>query len=449
MIGRKDRPVRKGKVSEFHKQLEWIEQRFVILYDTGDNRAWLIDGLSALLHVVRASILHRKNLGYPILLNSGDVKEAEPFFTGKAAARAVLLNDHNMALRVYKNPDRVVVKNIQKTNGDIESITETQTTWTHFSDKVGDIYSILWNIFDHIIDESSKDGIGAGIRTSHKERLEGFDFMDVASETDPMEPKSTILQGTGSGWIDFARAIQAITLFGNGFGDILRPATAVIQPAYVDQGPGIPCTTGAVPVQKQVTRTSLCTHWSQLPKGQDLLAVGTAELQYILSRNPRQTKGQQFWELTKDQYWHSPDMTFENCSCSDTSGMQCDRVQVLLPTKFPKLFARGFRSPVTPLPDNGAVVFGQGPTFPPRWGPKPKSTPKELHLSCPAATSQDPSILSDSGLGASLGNSSSRGTSPNGASNIAPAILEPVNTQGNVASKRTAKVWHDIWSSIT
>lgn len=63
-IRNKDRPVRKGKESEFHKQVAWIEQRFVVLCDTTGRRAWLIDGLSALLHVVRASLLHRRNLGY-------------------------------------------------------------------------------------------------------------------------------------------------------------------------------------------------------------------------------------------------------------------------------------------------------------------------------------------------------------------------------------------------
>ena len=90
-----------------------------------------------------------ETLAIPVIFNEEDVNEAGPAFTGKAAARAVLLDDHNMGFRIYKNPDRVVIKNTEKANGDIESITETQTTWTQFSDKVGDIYSILWNIFDH------------------------------------------------------------------------------------------------------------------------------------------------------------------------------------------------------------------------------------------------------------------------------------------------------------
>lgn len=249
----------------------------------------------------------------------------------------MLLGDHNMGLRIYKNPDRVVIKNTEKANGDIESITETQTTWTQFSDKVGDIYSILWNIFDHQMDESSTDGVGAKIRISPRRQLEGFDFLDVASETDPIKPKTITLQHAGSGWVDFARTLQAITLFGDGFGEILQPATDVCDLREIGQSSEIRQTPS--PGQSPMAGTGLCSRWSRLPKGRDLLAVSTIELQYIMDRNPRPTKSRPFWELTKDQYWHSPDRTFEDCSCSATSGMECDRVQILLPSKFSKFLA--------------------------------------------------------------------------------------------------------------
>lgn len=55
-IGRKDKPVSIHNRSEYNAQLMWLEKKFVVLYDVGDRRGWLVDGLSTLLHLVRASL---------------------------------------------------------------------------------------------------------------------------------------------------------------------------------------------------------------------------------------------------------------------------------------------------------------------------------------------------------------------------------------------------------
>lgn len=107
-IGKKDKPVRAAKNSDYHKQLEWIEQRFVVLYDGHDRRAWLIDGLSALLHLVRASIAHRRGRGQEVLFSEDDIKESDSPYTGMAAANDVLLNRANMNLKVYEKWNRLV-----------------------------------------------------------------------------------------------------------------------------------------------------------------------------------------------------------------------------------------------------------------------------------------------------------------------------------------------------
>ncbi|KAH8807187.1 hypothetical protein F5884DRAFT_856768 [Xylogone sp. PMI_703] len=231
----------------------------------------------------------------------------------------------------------------------------------------------------------SRDGIDGRVKASRRRQLEGFDFADVASGADPIIPKATTPLEIGKGWVDFIRALRAITLFGNGFGELLEPNGFISDPTGTGEGDHAADHT-ADPV---IDRT-LCNGWSKLPKGRDLLAVSTPVIQDIMKR--KSDKGGQLLELVDDIYWHNPDKAFEQCSCGIT-GKQCDRVQLLLPTKFPKLFTRGFCSPGS-LPANGAVIFGHSMKLPLFWGDKPESVPSEGH---PQPESPD-----DSDLGSSL-----------------------------------------------
>lgn len=55
-LGKRDKPVRMSRGSRFTDMLAWVAEQPVVLYDSGDRRAWLVDGASALLHLVRASM---------------------------------------------------------------------------------------------------------------------------------------------------------------------------------------------------------------------------------------------------------------------------------------------------------------------------------------------------------------------------------------------------------
>ncbi|CEJ90871.1 hypothetical protein VHEMI06624 [[Torrubiella] hemipterigena] len=388
-IGTRDRPVQRAADSDFYRQLEWIQQRHVVLYDTQAHRAWLVNGISALLHLLRTSILHRRNIGHSIIFQDWEIQEATAPLMGRDAAWAMLTNAHNLSLKVYQNPEKVTVKHIRKGSGAVETITETKITWTHLSDKISDLYNILWQIFDHQMNDMLTDGVGGRVRGSPRRQLEGFNFTDVATETDPIKPKATVLSDMGSGWVDLTRALQAITLFGEGFGDLILPeATSV-----------------------------LCENWARLPKDQHLLAVSTRELEYIRKATGMREEGQDLWELTKKQYWHIPDRIFEDCDCDSVLGNigphptkrgkkkssspnYCDRVQVLLPASYPKRLTRGLRSPRLPLPENGAVIFGHSITFPLQLGSGSESVTHQvsdqtaLDLSANAVNS-DPNMAPD------------------------------------------------------
>ncbi|KAK0717673.1 hypothetical protein B0T26DRAFT_645268, partial [Lasiosphaeria miniovina] len=58
LLGKKDKPIHIRSRDDYIMRLKWIAQKFVVLYDTQERRAWLVDGVSALLHLVRASLKH-------------------------------------------------------------------------------------------------------------------------------------------------------------------------------------------------------------------------------------------------------------------------------------------------------------------------------------------------------------------------------------------------------
>jgi hypothetical protein len=148
LIGKRETPARTGGIRDYYRQLWWIETQFIVFYDVVDRRAWLVDGLSALLHLVRASLEHSKTLDYPFDFQAKDLKEAGHEHSGKAAARAVLTNEDNQRLKLYKILGETVVEKFEE-NGRQKETEKTRETWVRFSDRVNDLYRTLENIFDH------------------------------------------------------------------------------------------------------------------------------------------------------------------------------------------------------------------------------------------------------------------------------------------------------------
>lgn len=405
-IGKKDKPARAAKMTDYHKQIEWVEERFIVLYDWKDRRSWLIDGLSALLHLVRARLAHRRKVGREVLFSEDEFKESDTPHTGKAAANAVLRNRANMDLKIYEQWSRVIEETTKKGEEPAETNQKAQKTWEQLPDLVGDIYTTLGMLFDIQTDTLTADGFGAKVHKSPRRHLEGWDFQQVATGTDPLLPKAALLRDVGLGWVDLVRAINGITLFGVDFGEIIQP---------VDIGEVL--TPGG-------TR---CDRWAALPRGEDLLATTTPVIRDIMESAYRELDNEEcLRKLFTGIYWHCPDKVFQNCHCgagpaASPGGTQCDRVQILLPTRFPKLFARRFRSPPEPLPAHGAVVFGHSVKFPLVWKWEACSIPTEGHLQPPQLVTSESSHQSDSGLGTSVASSSVPTESVNRESSMRPA----------------------------
>ncbi|KAI1430607.1 hypothetical protein GGR50DRAFT_182798 [Xylaria sp. CBS 124048] len=373
VLGKKHKAVKLRSRDDYIMRLKWISKKFVLLYDVRDRRGWLVDGLSAILHLVRASLRH--DLEDPFksvfIYNPQALKEASFQCLGKDSAIKILTDPENLALPLYAKPTNTKEETVVNETGASTSVLSKTKSYYCFKDRVESICEVLEKIIAHHADVASQDGVGFRLKTTPRRHLEGFDFMDIATDEDPLWPRVMEIRSAGKGWVDFTRAIHAVTLFGRGFGELIEPREA------------------------HTTAYAACSMYDKVPKGKDYLAVCVRDIQDILEKRGSQSTIP--WKLTDDIYWHTPDKTFEACTHRARPNSKCERVQVLLPATFPKLWGRGFKSPVSLAPE-GALLFGHNSRFPLRW--RDHGDPEEEKPDQELAELEE--IFEDSGIGSSL-----------------------------------------------
>ncbi|KAI3316767.1 hypothetical protein HD806DRAFT_419274 [Xylariaceae sp. AK1471] len=379
LIGKKDKAVQLRSRDDYTMRLKWVSKKFVVLYDVKDRRAWLIDGLSAVLHLVRASLKY--DLEDPFkslfLYEPSAFKETHWVHSGKDAAIQVLTNPENMSLPLYAKPESAK-EDISISDAGVRTriLSRTKTNYC-LKDRIESICDVLEQIMAHQADVATQDGVGFRLKSTPRRHLEGFDFMDIATDEDPFWPRMANLQSSGRGWVDFTRALHAITLFGSGFGELIQP------------------------VDGQASTCKTCSVYVEVPKGQDYLAVCVRDIKDIMQK--RGSTNTTPWRLIDNIYWHTPDKTFEPCIRSGKPSAKHDRVQILLPATFPKLWGRNFKSPPDlNIAPTGALLFGHSRRFPLRWGDRgdPQEGRPDQELE------ELESSFQDSGIGTSLASSS-------------------------------------------
>lgn len=313
LVGYKDTPFHVSRAGYIRK-LKWIIKKSVVLWDEETKRGWLLNAASALLHLVRASIMH--DITGPLsseCLFQWDKLEEAPADTAHVPGSAikVLLNHNNRALTIYEGKNDLV----------------------KFEDRVEHFLNMLEQIFDYEVYAVGPDGDGYNSKSIPRAHFEGWDFHDLATESDPLYPRLANMAPKGKAWIDFTRSIHAINLLGSDFGEILEPLN------------------------------SSCPHWASLPKDQYYLAAGIADLRMIveytgdLTANPIR--------LNENLVWHNPERIFDFCGCVDATASHTDIVQVILPAT---LSDSAECNSSIDLQHNGAVVFGYCRDFQWRWG---------------------------------------------------------------------------------
>ncbi|KAF7556597.1 hypothetical protein G7Z17_g1345 [Cylindrodendrum hubeiense] len=203
VLGLRDTPAHVARNGGYIPKLQWIATKFVLFWDENDKRGWLINGTSALLHIVRASLAHNSTDKFKaaFVFRPEDMKESPTPLTADSAID-VLINSENLALKLYHEMDGYL---------------SLQSRIEHF-------YRILEKLIDHQADGSGEDG--TRLADKPRQYLEGWDFKDLATSRDPMYPRVATLETEGKVWVDLTRALHTITLFGRGFGELIRPADA-------------------------------------------------------------------------------------------------------------------------------------------------------------------------------------------------------------------------------
>jgi hypothetical protein len=92
------------------RKLQWINTRYVILWDQGNKRDWLINSISTLLHLVCTSLANNTmdDFSSTFLYNPHKMKEAAEYKPNSAIT--ILIDNRNRILEIYPGKSKVTEK---------------------------------------------------------------------------------------------------------------------------------------------------------------------------------------------------------------------------------------------------------------------------------------------------------------------------------------------------
>lgn len=304
-----------------------------------------MNGSSALLHLVRASLKYYSKDAFSSQLLFDPSKMNNMAGHKPDSAPKVLTDENNKEMAIYPGrSERFEVEEAKQKGGDVEdSKTQKKRSYYLFEDLVEQHYSILEQIMDHHISAAGQNGVNLKLRV--RKHLEGWDFRQLATSNDP-RPRVATLRACGYGWVDFIRSIDAITLFGPGFGDIIQP----------------------------IESDGMCPLWKSLPTQNYYLAASAFDLKDIMENFG--SKWTDPPSLVHDLLWHCPGDMVAPCRCQGYGSRQIirtlkshhDPVQVLYPSWSRLNLFKSLKAPnLERLKDSGAVVFGHSVAWRYHW----------------------------------------------------------------------------------
>ncbi|KAF2634251.1 hypothetical protein P280DRAFT_554719 [Massarina eburnea CBS 473.64] len=270
-FGGKDGKCHFQRTGPYQRIVSAAENTMVALYDTGEQRAWLVPASNVMLHMAQ----HRHQLepfeidGKPIVLDT-DVAPG-------SSAKQTLFKNASVRL----------------------SDTEDYT----FKDFILNTWSLLEFLIDQDVDRD-RHSQGTSVKVTLREFLHGYEFKAVVQERTPFRRKEIQLAKTNGGWPLLLQDIDALVLFADGFEDIIIPANC--------------------------GNAGLCRSWQRVPKGKDYLATTTKTLKDLydvagcrLSRK---------YLTSTHLQWHQGDSTlFDACDRSQVFECGCNRLQRIIP----------------------------------------------------------------------------------------------------------------------
>lgn len=331
-IGTKDTPAHFSHLDadDHTARLQWLQAQKVVLWDEQDKRGWLVNGVSALLHLLRAWVeeIRSGDFASYFLLNPGCFTEADiPDQT--ASAVHFLMNERNLKLQLYRGEK------------------------TTFKDQVNRYYNLLEQmIAQHDVNSNECCPSRAKPSSERPRRLlEGWSFADIIDGERSLTARVANLPIEGRTWTDFQRRACKVVLFGGGFGDLIRNSQESIDCSGAHTSAG-PCPS------------------MQVPKSSYYLAALVRDIPG-LSQTSHAGDEKHTTHVGSGLSWHNPSRhVFAECRCSvpasnlnRSGGQELDNyVQVLLPndvsSEFP--FSQKISRRAT---NNDAVIFGHNSSF--------------------------------------------------------------------------------------
>lgn len=268
-LGAKDGKCHFQRSGPYQRIVSAAERTSVVLYDNGEQRAWLVPASGVMLHVAQ----HRHWLE-PFTVNGKKIKPDTNCPPG-SSAKELLLKNSSVRL------------------SDADEYT--------FKDMILNIWSLLEFLIDQNVIRDC-NALGAPIKGTLREYLYGFEYKAVVEERSPLRLKQILLGKTHGGWPQLVRDIDALVLLADGFEDIILPA---------EEG-----------------NTRLCHSWQRVPKGQDYLATSTKTLKDLYDVAGCRLNRKY---LTSTQLlWHQGDSRLFD-DCEETKACQCNRLQQIIP----------------------------------------------------------------------------------------------------------------------
>ena len=327
----KDRPIHVSPAGlGIVDKLRWISQRYVVLYDSQEKRGWLINGVNALLHLLRASLeaYYTDKFNSALKLQPSHITEPTTEYPD-AAIDFFLRDGHkNLQLELYVKRFETFMESTKSSTA--PGTAKLKTTSVLVQDRVEDLFDILAHAITQQMDMAKREGIY--YKPHFKKFLDGWDFKNIATDHSPFEPVVASLDCFQQPWVNMIRALNIPVLFGKGFGEI-------IQPAKTEQ---------------------ICSRWTTLPKDKIYLAATVATMKKIMERHGDDSAKPM--KICDKMLWFHPSSSYSSCQCHNRKDRKhIDNVQVLWPEGLKSKLLRN--EAAAHLSANGAVVFGQNNHF--------------------------------------------------------------------------------------
>ncbi|KAF5644346.1 hypothetical protein F25303_5944 [Fusarium sp. NRRL 25303] len=331
-VNKKEKPFWLQREKDYPSLLNWVKLQPVVFYDVEERRAWLVDGASALLHLVRISLhidINDPESAYDWVYDPSKLRDHWPGVGSRQAALQTLKSWENRELNVY-----IVDKHVGPNGVPV-------TKYSTFEERVKSILHSIEVLVDRQAQAASQDGIKISQTLDPRRDVVGFDIVDVIDPSVPIYPRIQHVNSWGHGWIDLIPTIGITTLFGRGFGDLIRADEPDL----------------------------ICPSWRSVPVGKDYLAASISTMQMLHEKRLlRMEPGLIGGELTKKITWVAAKEASLDCKCLQKQGSsnipaqaECNHnpVQFLAKRWWSRTIPHGLK-PVQlgPLDHKGAVIFG-------------------------------------------------------------------------------------------